>query len=155
MATHSSILSWEIPWTQGLVGYSPWGHRPGHDLATEQQHQQSTDGAWGPDHAFFISCPLPLPPDTFKEQCWNTSYFLIMKSKFTYEQSCLIPLSQFKSRANHSSFQQSPENCIHWSSEFYHLLFKEYWALMTWQWFHYNLRISYITCFAILSLNNQ
>ena len=25
MATHSSILSWRIPWS--LVGYSPWGHK--------------------------------------------------------------------------------------------------------------------------------
>ena len=26
MATHSSIIAWEIPWTQrNLVGYSPWG----------------------------------------------------------------------------------------------------------------------------------
>ena len=25
MATHSSILSWEIPWTEELSGYSPWG----------------------------------------------------------------------------------------------------------------------------------
>ena len=25
MATHSSILAWEIPWTEKLVGYSPWG----------------------------------------------------------------------------------------------------------------------------------
>ena len=27
MATHSSMLVWEIPRTEGLVGYSPWGHR--------------------------------------------------------------------------------------------------------------------------------
>ena len=27
MATHSSILAWEIPWTYDLVGYSPWGHK--------------------------------------------------------------------------------------------------------------------------------
>ena len=27
-ATHSSILVWEIPWTErSLVGYSPWGHK--------------------------------------------------------------------------------------------------------------------------------
>ena len=26
MATHSSILAWEITWTEGLVDYSPWGH---------------------------------------------------------------------------------------------------------------------------------
>ena len=26
MATHSSILAWEIPWTEkSLKGYSPWG----------------------------------------------------------------------------------------------------------------------------------
>ena len=25
MATHSSILVWEIPWTEELAGYSPWG----------------------------------------------------------------------------------------------------------------------------------
>ena len=28
MATHSSILSWEIPWTErSLAGYSPWGRK--------------------------------------------------------------------------------------------------------------------------------
>ena len=27
MATHSSILAWRIPWTEELVGYSPWGHK--------------------------------------------------------------------------------------------------------------------------------
>ena len=25
MATHSSILAWEIPWTEGLGRYNPWG----------------------------------------------------------------------------------------------------------------------------------
>ena len=24
MATHSSTLAWRIPWTEELVGYSPW-----------------------------------------------------------------------------------------------------------------------------------
>ena len=31
MATHSSILAWQIPWTEEpdglLVGYSSWGHK--------------------------------------------------------------------------------------------------------------------------------
>ena len=27
MAAHSSILAWEIPWTEDLAGYSPWGHK--------------------------------------------------------------------------------------------------------------------------------
>ena len=25
MPTHSSILAWRIPWSEDLVGYSPWG----------------------------------------------------------------------------------------------------------------------------------
>ena len=25
MASHSSILAWEIPWTEEPGGYSPWG----------------------------------------------------------------------------------------------------------------------------------
>ena len=31
---HSSILAWEIPWTEDLAGYSPWGHEESH--TTEQ-----------------------------------------------------------------------------------------------------------------------
>ena len=27
MATHFRILAWRIPWTEELVGHSPWGHR--------------------------------------------------------------------------------------------------------------------------------
>ena len=27
VATHSSVLAWRIPWTEDLVGYSPWGHK--------------------------------------------------------------------------------------------------------------------------------
>ena len=34
MATHSSIFAWKIPWTEDLVGYSPWGCRVGHDWET-------------------------------------------------------------------------------------------------------------------------
>ena len=34
MATHSSILAWRSPWTEGSVGYSPWGlQRVRHDRA--------------------------------------------------------------------------------------------------------------------------
>ena len=27
MATHCSILAWEIPQTEELLGHSPWGHK--------------------------------------------------------------------------------------------------------------------------------
>ena len=39
MATHSSILAWEIPWTERrLAGYRRWDcKRVSHDLATKQQ----------------------------------------------------------------------------------------------------------------------
>ena len=36
MATHSSILAWIIPWTEGPNGLQSMGsHRVGHDLATQ------------------------------------------------------------------------------------------------------------------------
>ena len=37
MATHSSILAWEIPLTEEPGSYSPWGCRVGQDLVTKQQ----------------------------------------------------------------------------------------------------------------------
>ena len=38
MSTHPSIPAWEIPWTDSLVGRSPWGRRRvRYDLATKQQ----------------------------------------------------------------------------------------------------------------------
>ena len=44
MATHSSILVWEIPWTEE-PSYSTWGHkRVGHDLVTKQQQQNRWEG---------------------------------------------------------------------------------------------------------------
>ena len=37
MATHSSILAWEIPWTEGPGWLQSVGaHRVGHDLMTKQ-----------------------------------------------------------------------------------------------------------------------
>ena len=40
MATHSSILAWEIPWTEGPGGFqSMWSQRVGRDSATKQQQQ--------------------------------------------------------------------------------------------------------------------
>ena len=34
MATASSILAWKIYGQRSLAGYSPWGHRAGHDWVT-------------------------------------------------------------------------------------------------------------------------
>ena len=47
MATHSSILAWEIPWTEEPGGLQSVGlQRVGHDWATKQQ-QQSPERWWG------------------------------------------------------------------------------------------------------------
>ena len=44
MATHSSILAWEIPWTEEPGGLQCMGlQRVGHDLATEHTHTYNFD----------------------------------------------------------------------------------------------------------------
>ena len=48
MATHSSILVWEISQIEGLAGYSPGDHRVRHDLATRQLFA-----------SFSFLCPAP------------------------------------------------------------------------------------------------
>ena len=41
MATHSSILAWEIPWTEEPGGLQSMGsERVGHDLATKQEQRR-------------------------------------------------------------------------------------------------------------------
>ena len=42
MAAHSSMLAWEIPWTEEPGGLQSMGsQRVEHDLATKQQQQSS------------------------------------------------------------------------------------------------------------------
>ena len=44
MVTYSSILAWEIPWTEEHGGLQSMGHkRIGHDLATKQQEYCSLE----------------------------------------------------------------------------------------------------------------
>ena len=47
MATHSSTLAWEIPWTEEPGRLQSMGSQTaGHDLATEQQQQQFSTLSW-------------------------------------------------------------------------------------------------------------
>ena len=42
MATHSSILVWEIPWTEEPGGLQSMGlQRVGHDIVTKQQQNKT------------------------------------------------------------------------------------------------------------------
>ena len=43
MATHSSTLAWKTPWTENLVGYSPWGRKE--PDTTERLHFRFLQGA--------------------------------------------------------------------------------------------------------------
>ena len=47
MATHSSILAWEIPRTEEPAGYSPWGRK----------ESDTTEQAWQSVRAF-LELPL-------------------------------------------------------------------------------------------------
>ena len=51
MATHSSILAWEIPWTEELGGLQSMGlQRVGHDWQIKQLFPNS--------HVICLLCPL-------------------------------------------------------------------------------------------------
>ena len=48
MATHFSILAWEIPWTEDAGGPQSMGlQRVRHNLATKQQHSRSIKSETG------------------------------------------------------------------------------------------------------------
>ena len=64
MTTHSSILTWEIPWTEEPGGLQSMGlERVWHDLATKKQQQSHV---WKACNYFVISSYLPLPQTTHK-----------------------------------------------------------------------------------------
>ena len=44
-AIHSSILTWRIPWTESLVGYSPWSSKES-DMAGHAQGLKEMHSAW-------------------------------------------------------------------------------------------------------------
>ena len=46
MATHSSILGWEIPWTEEPGGPQSMGSQKRHDLVTKQEPQRIFQGSF-------------------------------------------------------------------------------------------------------------
>ena len=60
MATHSSILAWEIPQTEEPSGLQSMGsQRVKHDLATKQQQHYS------------VELPIPSYPQSTEAQSWH------------------------------------------------------------------------------------
>ena len=85
MATHSSILAWEIPWIVEPGGLQPMGsQRVGHNLATEQQYQTGSSGILSsfPDSEI-ITTSLKGKTDETQESAlvWYMHNFLQTKSK--------------------------------------------------------------------------
>ena len=55
MATHSSILAWEIPWTEEPGGLQSMGlQRAGHDLATKLTIRSLYTCVSFPNHSLYI-----------------------------------------------------------------------------------------------------
>ena len=56
--THSSILAWESHEYGSLAGYSPWGHKEGHDWATFTHftHLPWSDGTGCHYHFWMLNC---------------------------------------------------------------------------------------------------
>ena len=69
MATHSSALAWEIPWTEVPSGLQSMELEKRHNLATKQQKLLSRDGTIWHDNVFIkfktthfrIFCPPRMP----------------------------------------------------------------------------------------------
>ena len=85
MATHSSILAWEIPWIVEPGGLQSMGsQRVGHNLATEQQYQTGSSGILSsfPDSEI-ITTSLKGKTDETQESAlvWYMHNFLQTKSK--------------------------------------------------------------------------
>ena len=54
MATHFRILSWVIPWTESLVGYSPWGCKES-DMTEQLTLHTLLSMIWGKLLNLFVS----------------------------------------------------------------------------------------------------
>ena len=78
MATHSSILAWEIPWTEEPGGLQSMGsQRIRYDLATEQQHCETLAKQNEGDCCFTVVaklCPTLCDLMVTKVLCPNTSF---------------------------------------------------------------------------------
>ena len=75
MATHSNILAWKIPWTEELMGYSPWGHKESD--ATELA-RRAANSIEAPFLSFFLSSHLSSSfPPSFSLITGSSFYSLV------------------------------------------------------------------------------
>ena len=97
MATHSSILSWRIPWTEEAGGLQSMGlQRVGHDWATEHAHRdltakwgsnadESYSKEWAPNHWVHLPCSeLLASVDTAQGQGLHLTVLIHMEQSTTH-----------------------------------------------------------------------
>ena len=72
MAIHSSILAWEIPWTEEPGGLQSMGlQRVEHDLVTEHVHTHHNESRGFFAVSFIALIPEPGPRKRFNEYLLN------------------------------------------------------------------------------------
>ena len=88
MAPHSSTLAWKIPWTEGLVGYSPWGRE---ELdTTEWLHFHFSLSCTGEGNGNPLQCScLENPRDGWAS--WAAVYGIAQSQTRLKRLSCSIP----------------------------------------------------------------
>ena len=106
MTTHSSILAWEISWTE--VGCSPWGHKE--PDRTEQEHARICAMPWlkenedialfsvnsqsnGDDRQDFSQCKLVWSVLPLVKRCMTRMKDDSSKKQFVENQGCLSRFS--------------------------------------------------------------
>ena len=71
MATHSSILTWKIQWTEEPGGCSPWGHKESDKTEGLRVHTHTHT------HTLRVQRRYPHPhlfPSTYTELCFSSHY---------------------------------------------------------------------------------
>ena len=86
MATHSSTLVWKIPWTESVVGYSPWGCKES-DMSERPHFCMMIDDLchWAVLHVsiwkFLHLGNQILPRSHFKYLAWRISISCLLSEK--------------------------------------------------------------------------
>ena len=84
MATHSSILAWEIPWTEEPGRLQSMGSLIGHDYATEHTHSHNSFSLW-----------LSLVKSWLQQ---NELFYLLCRTSFDLDQAWYYQLSSCRPR---------------------------------------------------------
>ena len=151
MAIHSSILAWRIPGQRSLAGYSPWGHRVGHDWATNTtttmytqfgQLRNSKTHLLEPAPVFSPS-PLPNTPPlrtnliSLERQSWDfrrsqKKWKNCKSRRQIMSKRWVRPATYFLDPPNYPKLKGFPSSCMEFlSCSKFHIILCD-WGLFPW-----------------------